>query len=241
MRYLRHVIAAVLGTAVLFSGTPVGAMKIRKTAFLQWIAAGILSFGMVAHAHAVLIPDQVFDSPSLVNFGLPSTPSTHFQQGVTAGLSGLLSRIDIFFAGTPPVGVGTPPGEVLFTVNLGAPWQDDANDFDRVLFFDAGQAPGVVEIDVSAANIFIEPGDMFVIGLQSSGSNAVIPNFTGALLDDHYTGGALWLDEALLFIGTSDLNFVTYVAAGLSVPEPSGLVLLFLGLPLLRLTGTRRP
>jgi hypothetical protein len=218
MRYLRHVIAAVLGTAVLFSGTPVGAMKIRKTAFLQWIAAGILSFGMVAHAHAVLIPDQVFDSPSLVNFGLPSTPSTHFQQGVTAG-----------------------PGEVLFTVNLGAPWQDDANDFDRVLFFDAGQAPGVVEIDVSAANIFIEPGDMFVIGLQSSGSNAVIPNFTGALLDDHYTGGALWLDEALLFIGTSDLNFVTYVAAGLSVPEPSGLVLLFLGLPLLRLTGTRRP
>jgi hypothetical protein len=218
MRYLRHVIAGVFGTAVLFSGTPVGAMKIRKTAFLQWIAAGILSFGMVAHAHAVLIPDQVFDSPSLVNFGLPSTPSTHFQQGVTAGLSGLLSRIDIFFAGTPPVGVGTPPGEVLFTVNLGAPWQDDANDFDRVLFFDAG-----------------------VIGLQSSGSNAVIPNFTGALLDDHYTGGALWLDEALLFIGTSDLNFVTYVAAGLSVPEPSGLVLLFLGLPLLRLTGTRRP
>ena len=93
----------------------------------------------------MLIPDQVFTpTASPMPIGLPSTPSVHFQQGVTAGLTGLLSQIDIFFTGSQGPGVGTPPGqvprgEVLFSVNVGAPWQDDANDFEEVLFFDAGE------------------------------------------------------------------------------------------------------
>ena len=97
-------------------------------------------------------------------------------------------------------------------------------------------------------NIFINPGDLFVIGLQSSGSNAVIPTFAANFLSG-YPGGALWVYEDSLQGGTSDLNFVTYVGLGLPVPElslgllvpePSGLILLFLGLLGLRLAGMRR-
>lgn len=217
-------------------------MMSRHATLFGWAAAGILWFGIVANAHAVQIPDQVFDAPSTVEFTVPSTSSTHLQQGVTAGLSGLLSRIDIFFAGTPSHDAGTPPGQVLFSVNIGAPWQTDPNDFETLLFFDEGLGPDVIEIDVSAGNILINPGDLFVIGLQSSGTSAVVPGFSGTLLDDHYPLGTLWLDGNPLAFGTSDLNFVTYVGLphDLPIPEPSGLILLFLGLTGLRLAGMRR-
>ncbi len=229
-------------------------MMSRHASLFGWTAAGILSFGIVANAHAVPIADQLFpETPSSMPIKLPSSSSVRFQQSVTAGLSGLLSQIDIFFAGYEGPGVGTPPekvppGEVLFSVNVGAPWQDDVNDFEEVLFFGAGLGPGVHEIDVSAGNIFVNPGDMFVIGLQSSGSNAVVPTFAAnILLGDGYPGGALWM-ETVPVGGASDLNFVTYVglpipkpsAFGLSIPEPSGLILLFLGLTGLRLAGMRR-
>ena len=213
----------------------------RKPNIVRCMTGAILSLGLVAHAHAVPIPDQVFTSPNGTEFGLPSTPSTHFQQGVTAGLSGLLSQIDIFFSRTDGPGSGSPPpADVLFSVNLGAPWQSDANDFEQHLYFDVGQAAGVVQIDVSSANIVVSPGDLFSIGLQTSGSNAVTPYFTGAILDDHYKGGALWLDQAPLFIGTSDLNFVTYVGSPSPIPEPSGLMLLVVGLSGLRLARATR-
>lgn len=214
-------------------------MVSRHTNLFGWTAAGILSFGIAANAQAVLIADQVFPANATsLPFELPSTPSTQFQQGVTAGMSGLLSRVDIFFAGTDDRGKGTPPGEALFSLNLGTPWQDDTNDFEELLFFDAGLGPDVIEIDVSAANIFINPGDMFVIGLRSSGSNAVVPTFAATFLGDQYPGGALWLDRTKLAV--SDLNFVTYVGPRLPVPEPSGMILLFLGLSGLRLAGMRR-
>jgi hypothetical protein len=217
-------------------------MMSRHTSLCGWAAAGILSFGIVANAHAVLIPDQVFDAPSSDSFfGVP--PSVDLQQGVTAGLSGLLSQIDIFFFDT------RPHGKVLFSVKRGEPGNTDANGFQTVLMLDEEEEGPRIEIDVSAGNIVIEPGDLFVIGLQGLGSNGVIPKFTGTLMDDHYSRGELWGNGAPVFIGTSDLNFVTYVglgppvpelSLGLLVPEPSGLILLFLGLLGLRLVGMRR-
>ena len=215
-------------------------MMSRKPNIVRCMTGAILSLGLVAHAHAVLIQDQVFTTPHDVTFGLSSTPSTHFQQGVTAGLSGLLGQIDIFLYAVDGATTGSPPDkEVLFTVNRGAPWQNDANDFEMLVDFSVGQTPGPIHIDVSSANIFVSPGDVFSIGLQTSESNALIPLFTGSLFGG-YAGGSLWLDQSPVLGGLSDLNFVTYIGSPSPIPEPSGLMLLVLGLSGLRLARTTR-
>lgn len=205
-----------------------------------------LSLGLAANAHATLIPDQVFETPNFTHFFVGD--GITFQQGVTAGQSGLLSQVDVFYAGNssqPPQG---PPAEILFFVNLGAPWQDDANSFEQTLTFNAGQAADRVMIDVSSANLMMQPGDQFVIGLMNvSPGSGVVPEFTGSVSGNEYPGGTLWYQATgtgPMQLPVTDLNFVTYVQQSVPIPEPSALLLLALavaGLKVSRLARTSRP
>ena len=205
----------------------------RNTKLARWAAAVGVSLGLAANAHATLIPDQVFISPN--NFSFQVDDATTWQQGVTAGLGGLLGQVDIFYGGNlspPPQG---PPAEILFFLNLGDPWQTDANVFEHIIVFNAGQAPDRVMIDVSAAKLVLQPGDTFVIGLKTATTGAgVVPTFTGTLLDNGYPDGQLWFNNNPFLVGTSDLNFVTYIKE-MPIPEPSVLALLILGLAGMRL------
>ena len=217
-------------------------MMSRHTKLIRWATAVGLLLGLSANAHAILIPDQVSDAPVPVPFAVDDVST--WQQGVTAGLAGLLGRVDIFYGGNvgpPPQG---PPAEVLFFLNLGPPWQTDANAFEHTLVFNSGDAPGRVIIDVSPANILLQPGDQFVIGLTSASVGAgVLPSFTGSLLDDPYSGGQLWLNANRFLVGASDLDFVTYIEVSMPIPEPAVLALLLLGLGgvgLLRVAGAPR-
>jgi len=198
-----------------------------------------LSFAAIAPVHATLIVDQDYATPNAVEFTLSSNPTTVLQQGITAGLAAgtdsLLSQVDVFFAGNNRTGAK----DVSFFVGLGGPWLDPA-DRRYVETRSFSGPPATASFDLSSLGILISDGDLFVIGLEVSGANSIIPSFTGNMFDSpKYDGGSLWQNEGEVMAGLADLNFVTYVSAT-SVPEPSGAILLLLGLYGLMFARSRR-
>lgn len=183
----------------------------------------------------MLIVDQDYSVPNGTPFTLSSNPTTVLQQGITAGPSAgtdsLLSQVDVFFAGNNPAGAK----DVSFFVGLGGPWLNPA-DRRYVETRSFSGDPATASFDVSSLGILISDGDLFVIGLEVSGTNSIIPSFTGNIFGTpDYGDGKLWQSNStgpgsLVMGGLADLNFVTYVSAGMSVPEPSGAMLLLLGL-----------
>ena len=77
-----------------------------------------------------------------------------WQQGITAGLTGQLTTIEVFAFGTA--------GTTQLFVNLGAPWQSDVNDWSTVALIN----PGWNSFDLTTANIFLHAGDQFVLGFH---------------------------------------------------------------------------
>jgi hypothetical protein len=181
----------------------------------RWLAAGILSFGLVGHAHAVLMEDQISDSgDSQTVFAFPGVTN---EQSVTAGKNGILSKIEIFLA---RFAAGSA-GQIDFFVNLGDPGQDGDNDFGpiTIVLNDAG----LIEIDVSLGNIPVADGTPFVIGLSG---NSGFPLFLENAGGDGYKDGFLFVNGVKQ--QDRDLNFKTFVEV--SIPEPTSLILLFIGL-----------
>lgn len=171
---------------------------------------------------AITVLDQVNDfQPNATYNG--TSPSLTWQQGVTSGASGLLSSIDLNFSSA---------GTIDFFINLGAPWQTDANDYQDMSL---SVLTGWNNIDISSANISLSAGDTFSIGL--TGLNIGTPNPRGNALTDQYTGGAVFLNGSLYNDGSYDLNFRTYVDVGV-VPVPAAIW--FFGTALLGLFGFGR-
>jgi hypothetical protein len=188
-------------------------------------------------------------------FGLsPSTDLIAWQQGVTAGKSGILTQIDIDYYGAgnpssgPPFG---PPEMVQFRLYSGVPGALDAILFNSVLKFgelpngDVISDPGPVLIDVSHKNIEVAIGTLFVIELRQLTPSVFIPNFTGDASGNVYGGGSLWfqfesMDDPMQYPGgAADLQFTSYVGS-LTVPEPAVLTLLLVALLTLPLARNRR-
>ncbi len=170
-------------------------------------------------ASAIPVLDQVNELQQNANYN-GTAPSLTWQQGVTSGASGLLSSIDLNFSGA---------GTIDFFINLGAPWQTDANDYQDMSL---SVLSGWNNIDISSANIFLSSGDMFSIGL--TGLNIGAPNPWGTAITDKYTGGAAFINGSLHADGSYDFNFRTYVDVGV-VPVPAA-VWLF-GTALIGLVG----
>ncbi|MHC4415333.1 MAG: hypothetical protein ACYS0G_08620 [Planctomycetota bacterium] len=168
-------------------------------------------------AQAGLIQDQ---TQELLNASFNMDADIlEWQQEVTVGVAGPLAQIDVNVSQT---------GSAMFYLNVGSPWQNDANDF-QVLF--VGNTPGWHTIDVSSANLIFDVGDTFVMGWIGGGTGLWMG---GGFIDngDPYPAGDLYLNGAPHTPGNNwDLAFRTYV-----VPAPGPLLLLGLA----ALAGRRR-
>jgi hypothetical protein len=217
----------------------------RTMALTRALAAGILLFGAISVAHSMPMHEVDQESvPGLeVPFGLTPPPNLiAWQQGVTAGKSGILTQIDIDYYGAgnpssgPPFG---PPEIVQFRLYSGVPGALGAILFNSVLMFgeqpNGGivSDPGPVLIDVGHKNIVVDIGTQFVIELQQLTPSVFIPSFTGDISGNVYGGGSLWFQiagmDSMEVDSNADLQFTTYVRS-LTVPEPTVLTLLLIGL-----------
>lgn len=176
---------------------------------------------------ATPVLDQSYDVIGDTNFNGGSS-GYQWQQGVTAGLDGLLSSVELNFAST---------GSTRVFINVGAPWQADSNEFSSTVDV---STTGWTSIDVSGAGIYLAPGDMFSIGVEGFGSGFA-PAFTGFQGDGTYAGGALYYNGTGYTNGalTSDINFRTYVDAA-AVPLPAAAYLMGSGVLVLVTVFRRR-
>jgi len=97
------------------------------------------------------IDQQSSDATSSIEGCLPEEI---WQQRVTAGTFGRLSKVNVYVSS---------PGTAKFFVNLGGPWQTDNHDFETTVSSDE---TGWISIDTYSANINLHPGDQYVIGFQ---------------------------------------------------------------------------
>jgi PEP-CTERM motif len=185
-----------------------------KKKLLAMVAVGLLAGPMAANAVPILDQANDVDFGGGINTRLPSLS---WQQGVTAGASGLLTQIDLL--------VRERPGSFFFDINLGAPWQSDASSFSMIL----APAPdaGWISIDVSSAGINLISGQQFTLGIRGNGPDNLCCGL-GVTSANRYAGGALYQDGPLSGSGV-DLLFRTYVDS-VAVPEPGTLALFSLGL-----------
>jgi len=142
-------------------------------------------------------------------------PTENWQQGVTAGMSGTLSSISLYSYGGPTT--------FKVYINLGSPWQSDANAFEVQVTRPWGSE--WFSIDVSAANIQLTSGTRYIIG--ADGQSLLWGN------DNAYSRGALWgkLGDTPPETGPyGDLAFATYMTP---VPEPTTLALSMIALAML--------
>jgi len=198
----------------------------RSLAIACVLISGVI--GGIASAAPVL--DQ--ESPYVGAGFNAGTSQGSWQQEVTVGMTGQLTRIELYAQG-----VGTTP----LSINAGGPWQSDPSEFST-LFTSAGQ--GWVAIDTTSAGLFFNAGDTFVIGLGGTdsglwmGGSYVSPN-------GGYEAGRLWYNStgSIAPFGPEwDIAFRTYVDAqsNPAVPAPAALVLSSLGTGLIGWLRRRR-
>ncbi len=140
-------------------------------------------------------------------------------------------------------------GQFDFTINVGAPWQIDPNDYSITLtgnIANSNVSPAADNtptfVDTSSANIFLESGDSFVLGWHGSGIRDGV-GLWGSFVNDGIGlyGGELWGDNpfnepGLHAGGGWDIGFRTYVSP---IPVPAAIWLF--GTALVGLVGfTRR-
>ena len=136
-----------------------------------------------------------------------------WQQQVTSGLSGLLSGLTLYGAGT----------NVTVRVNAGDGFYSGPYAFSQTVQL----ASGGTFVDTSAANIQLAAGQRFVIDLINGGGG----NISTAAAP--YAGGHLYLNLGAPSDFTACCNmtlaFQTLVDAPAAVPEPASWALMLVG------------
>jgi hypothetical protein len=211
-----------------------GAIMSRTLAQVRRFTFAVFAFGMVCNAHAVVMEDQFLvtgtDTAAFVAAG------TTFQQGVTAGKTGTLTRVDIQVADMFSM------GQIDFFINLGPPWQVDSNDFETTIDIDT---PGWITVPILVDINVVAEVTQFAVGL--SGNTGVVA-FVGSLAGNAYTRGSLFRQigsSDVEELDQADINFRTFVDVSsmpppAGIPEPGGLLLLAMGLAGLAFTRSPR-
>ena len=137
------------------------------------------------------------------------------QQGVTSGMNGTLAGFDFISNG---IGLAESVNIDVF-VNIGSPWQVDANDFEATVTLMKSDVGDWFFVDVSSANMVLNSGQEFTIGLTPKGAFDL-----GVGLSDPYLGGDMFFESS---ITSADFAFRTHMS---SVPEPASIALMGLGL-----------
>ena len=182
----------------------------------QWRAialAGALALGsvLIATTSAVGSPPEATGKPILDQFNPGTLSSTinggsaayEWQQGITAGIAGQLTRIDLF------VDINPGLGEVSATelsVTLGSPWQSSAPSWTNTAILRSGWNT----FDLAKAKIFVDVGDEYAIGIHGQSEFNFNPGF-GISYDEQYPGGDLFVNGSSAESEGNDLLFRTYV------------------------------
>jgi hypothetical protein len=161
----------------------------------------------------------VLDQESPVGSGanMELSPGISIQQGGIAGMAGLLTSIEVYVY---------EPNTAIVSFNLGSPWQTDVSEFITLI---DPTAAGWFAIDTSAAGIYLNANDPFVIGFDSGVGNIQF-GITATEPGGDYPRGEFWGNgEAISML---DMTFRTYVDpdGGIpAVPAPAALLLAALG------------
>jgi hypothetical protein len=155
--------------------------------------------------------------------------SLRWQQGVTAGISGQLTAIQLMTADS------MPNESTQVFVAMGAPWQSSTPVFSTTIH-GTGTSEDWITIDTSAANIRLNAGEAFTIGVYGIDGGMWLEGSFPRDPSKSYPGGQLWLSsrgqtpDVYQTDGANDsFVFSTYMQPGL-VPEPCSLALLGISL-----------
>lgn len=180
--------------------------------------------GVSPAAHAAPILDQEYDP---VSDGAAGITTSSLSQTFTAGVTGLLTRVDLFVntasTGNVTIAILDGPPTGAFSI-LGQV------DVPAASFPPDGTAFTGTPINLSLLGILVSAGEDYAIRLTPN-DNLMLWNIEPGT----YAGGNAFVDANSLT--TSDLGFRTFVDADL-IPEPGTLALL--GATLAAFAATRR-
>jgi hypothetical protein len=182
---------------------------------LGFLRAGIAALATAASSLAYAAVDQ-YNAPHWPARIATQYTALEWQQEVVVGVGGLLTGIDLFAA--------EAPGSFTVSINRGAGWQSDADDFRLAV---SPVAFSQLSIDVSAAGLQFAAGDTFVIGIEAGPMGACCGLLaSGGSGFNLYKPGQLRNSHQTPLNGL-DLAFRTHVQV---VPEPGTYALMLAGL-----------
>jgi hypothetical protein len=207
----------------------IGLKNIKRTpshSFRILALVAVFALTFVGFSEAALV-DQV---NSYMDASFEDDSVGGWQQEVTVGMAGYLVGIDLYWYRK----YWPYNNQIFFAVNVGSPWQSDANDFQSIVTFT--NPNGWNYIDVSSAGLYFLAGDKFVFIVQNPFDNTSM----GGSWPDMYTNGNLFVDGHNFADGGWDLAFRTHMNP---VPLPSAVLLFGSGLVVVwgRIAWDRRP
>jgi hypothetical protein len=170
-----------------------------------------LSSALIATTSAIGAPPEATGKPILDQFNPGTLSSTinggsaayEWQQGITAGIAGQLTRIDLFVDINAALG---KVSETELSVTLGSPWQSGTPAWATT----AVLRQGWNTFDLAKAKIFVDVGDEYAIGIHGQSEFNFNPGI-GISYDEQYPGGDLFVNGSSAESEGNDLLFRSYV------------------------------
>ena len=216
-----------------------------KVAMSQAIAVVLMTFALITsittRAGAAPILDQSFDPTFGLKFAFGNGTGRFPEnaQTFTVGIAGVLSKVNVKLENVFGPGALDVSLRVMPTIG-GIPVEDDAAALATATIPTSSiDGLGFVEVDLTSFGVLVSPGDVLAIALSTDPVPGFedFPTYFWQSGDGTYQRGEPFLRDTQNFptwtavgpLGSNvDLGFQTFVDT--TVPEPSSLVLLPVGL-----------